>query len=136
MENNPIASDFFQIMTYSYCPTIFRATRITSYTATLIDNCFMNNYEHSAVSGILITDISDHLPILHISDLKARNSTPNSKYVFSRLINKDKIESFKSDLGSLDWQTSNEPIDPNIAYNNFLNKFKYFYDKNFPLKKL
>ena len=83
MENNAITSDFFQIMTsYFYCPIIFQPTRIISYTATLVDNCFMNNYEHSTVSGILITDISDHSPIFHISDLKVRNPTPNNRYFF------------------------------------------------------
>ncbi len=91
MEENSITRDFFEIMTsYSYLPTIFRPTRVTSYTATLIDNCFINNYEHSADSGILITDISDHLPIFHISDLKARNHIPVSqnKYFISRQIDK------------------------------------------------
>ena len=69
-----------------YSPTIFRPTRITSYTATLIDNCFTNNYEHSADSGILISDISDHLPIFHISDLKARRWSYTLKTFFPNLI--------------------------------------------------
>jgi hypothetical protein len=91
-----------------YSPTIFRPTRITSYTATLIDNCFTNNYEHSADSGILITDISDHLPIFHISDLKARSHVSPNKYYISRLIDKENIDKFKVNLGSLIWQTDYE----------------------------
>ena len=136
MEENSITSDFFEIMTsYSYYPTIFRPTRITSYTATLIDNCFSNNYEHSADSGILITDISDHLPIFHISDLKARSHVSPNKYSTSRLIDKENIDKFKVNLGSLNWKTVYESTDSNIAYNIFLNKFNDFYDKTFPLKK-
>ena len=68
--------------------------------------------------------------------MKARNPTLNNKYFFCRLINKNKIESFKVDLGSLDWQRVYESTDSNVAYNIFHNKFKYFYDKSFPLKKL
>ena len=136
MEENSITRDFFEIMTsYSYLPTIFRPTRITSYTATLIDNCFTNNYEHSADSGILITDISDHLPIFHISDLKARNHIPQNKYSISRQIDKENIDKFKVNLGSVNWQTVYESTDSNIAYNIFLNEFNDLYDKIFPLIK-
>ena len=138
MEENSITRDFFEIMTsYSYLPTIFRPTRVTSYTATLIDNCFTNNYEHSADSGILITDISDHLPIFHISDLKARNHipVPQNKYSISRQIDKENIDKFKVNLGSVNWQTVYESTDSNISYNIFLNEFNDLYDKTFPLKK-
>jgi hypothetical protein len=91
------------------------------------------NYEHSADSGILITAISDHLPIFHISDLKARSHVSPNKYSIPRLIDKENIDKFKVNLGSLNWQTVYESTDSNIAYNIFLNKFNDLYDKTFPL---
>jgi hypothetical protein len=43
-------------------PTIFLPTRITKYSATLIDNCFTNNPPLTSL-GVIHSDISDHLPI-------------------------------------------------------------------------
>ena len=44
-------------------PTITRPTRITKSTATLIDNIFISQHWLSNyVSGVLVDDISDHLP--------------------------------------------------------------------------
>ena len=48
-------------------PLIMRPTRITSNTATLIDNIFTNNLNHVMFNGLLFTDISDHLPVFSIS---------------------------------------------------------------------
>ena len=44
-------------------PLINRPTRITSHTASLFDNIITNNTTSESSSGILITDISDDLPI-------------------------------------------------------------------------
>ena len=56
--------EFLEIM-YSrmFFPLITRPTRITSNTATLIDNIFTNNLNNFSVSGLMFWDISDHLPI-------------------------------------------------------------------------
>ena len=59
-------------------PTITRPTRITKNTATLIDNIFisqhwLSNYD----SGVLIDDISDHLPsITMVKSLKVSKKEP------------------------------------------------------------
>ena len=54
---------------FSYVPLINRPTRITKNSASLIDNIFTNNYNvlDKSMQAILITDISDHLPIIHIN---------------------------------------------------------------------
>ena len=46
----------------SLIPIITKPLRITNQTATLIDNIFINQL-NGFVSGILISDISDHLPL-------------------------------------------------------------------------
>ena len=48
-------------------PLISKPTRITSHTDTLIDNIFTNDLDHSKFSGLLWSDISDHLPIFQIT---------------------------------------------------------------------
>lgn len=47
----------------SLFPEITRPSRVTSNCATLIDNIFTNDTENNTVSGLLINDISDHLPV-------------------------------------------------------------------------
>ena len=57
-------TEFLDIM-YSnmFLPLITRLTRVTSNTATLIDIIFTNRLDNYSFSGLLFTDISDHLPI-------------------------------------------------------------------------
>jgi hypothetical protein len=57
-----------QLFTSSFFPLITKATRITHHIATLIDNIFTNNLEQldDSINGIIFSDISDHLPIVHI----------------------------------------------------------------------
>ena len=47
-----------------FVPLIVRPTRLTSYSASLIDNIFANSFCNNIVSGLFFTDVSDHLPIL------------------------------------------------------------------------
>ena len=42
-------------------------SRITSHSATLIDNIFMNHPTHNYLrAGLLLSDVSDHLPVFSI----------------------------------------------------------------------
>ena len=47
-------------------PLITKPNRITDITATLIDNILTNELQFQVNSGLLITDISDHLPVFGI----------------------------------------------------------------------
>ena len=44
-------------------PLINKPTRITEFSATVIDNIFTNNINNKMNCGILIKDLTDHLPI-------------------------------------------------------------------------
>ena len=109
LDSSDVSKDFFETMiSYSLCPTIFKPTRITCHTASLIDNCFTNSFEDTSSSGILVTDISDHLPIFLISEINLKhsvNSRDNHTNILKREINQDRIDSFKMDLLTTDWQS-------------------------------
>ena len=47
-------------------PLIDRPSRITEYSATLIDNIFTNDLITDKLSGLIINDVSDHLPVFSI----------------------------------------------------------------------
>ena len=58
----------FLDVTYAnlFVPLFLRPTRITSHSASLIDNIFINSFYNDIVSGLFFTDFADHLPIFAI----------------------------------------------------------------------
>ena len=71
----------------SLIPIITKPSRITNQTATLIDNIFIN-HPNGFVSGILISDISGHLPLFIIKrNLFTKKSSQQNTNVKYRLIN-------------------------------------------------
>lgn len=66
--NRPIHDYIDLIYSYSLIPTIYKPTRITKTTATLIDN-ILTNSENVQKSAIFVTDISDHMPTALVSNL-------------------------------------------------------------------
>ena len=58
-------------------PLINSPTRITRSTATIIDNIYTNEIRNTIISGIVIEDISDHLPIFALCDLEIQKHTSN-----------------------------------------------------------
>ena len=63
-QSHSVTGEFLDAL-YSnmFFPLITRPTRITSHSATLIDNIFVNQFFARSRSGLFFTDISDHLPI-------------------------------------------------------------------------
>lgn len=71
----------FLVIMYSkmFFPLITHPTRITSHTATLLDNTFINSLDTFCASGVLFSDVSDHLPVftflsekMNVEDKKTR----------------------------------------------------------------
>jgi hypothetical protein len=60
-------------------PIISKPARITSKTATLIDKIFTNSIHKTQLSGILYSDISDHLPIFLINNENETSAKPNNQ---------------------------------------------------------
>ena len=80
-------------------PAITRPSRITSETYTLIDNIFTKNinFNKKCCSGLLINDISDHLPIFVISDnLDRKHESKKDRYV--RNLSDENISTFSMAL--------------------------------------
>ena len=95
-----ITNDFLDTMfSHSFLPTINRPTRITSHTATSIDNIFSNclaQNDHT-VSVILFSDISDHLPEFTLI-LQQNQTDENPTVLTRRLINQQTKKQFSKEL--------------------------------------
>ena len=115
-------------------PLISRPTRLTSYSLTLIDNIFTNNISASCDNGLIINDLSDHLPIFTLCYTDAHSSTIKPKEsVAIRNFSSQNINAFNNLLCEFDWN-SLIYADANAAYNGFLQKYTEFYNKSFPIK--
>ena len=72
---------------------------------------------------VVFSDISDHLPIVHIfnSIIFDKNRNTNETTVtYQREYNKANIESFKDAVKNISWnEVLNESNDPEKAYNEF-----------------
>ena len=130
-----------QLFTSSFFPLITKATRITDHTDTLINNIFTNNLEKldESLNAIIFSDISDHLPIVHVFDTNIfyKNRNANETTVScQRIYSKTNIDAFKNAVKNISWEeVLNEPKDPEKAFDEFLKLFMKIYDAQFPLKK-
>lgn len=63
-------------------PTIMKPSRRTPDCAFPIDNIFTNNTDNNLMSGLLIIDVSHHLPIFIVYEGKDRVDAPRAYLVF------------------------------------------------------
>ena len=80
---------------------ITRPTRITSHCATLIDNIYVNYAANTYDSGILINDITDHLPFFSFLGLNVEKELQKPK--LRRCVTAEGLLKFKSQLSNVNW---------------------------------
>jgi hypothetical protein len=124
IHNRACYGEFFDTMlTNNFYPTITLPTRLSETSCTLIDNVFLKvikgNTQQS--SGIIISDISDHLPYFASVDISVNTSRGRSyKYIQKQNLSNHALQCFSNELDSLDIinKLDRDPLsDPNINYN-------------------
>ena len=108
-----------QLYSHGLHPLINRPTRITRTSASIIDNIFTNELQISQLSGLLINDLSDHLPNFQICKYTNEALQNKNRHVLteSRQMNADNFESFYEALALEDWDEVINSDDVNNAYN-------------------
>ncbi len=87
-------------------PCINRPTRVTHLSATLIDNIYLNaNLYKNCCSGILISDLSDHFPIIVCVGNKSSSESTEPKHItFSyRDLNDTAYTQLRQLLNQVNW---------------------------------
>ena len=101
---------------WSYRPeTPNLPTRVTSKTASLIDNIFCNGdiNNHGIFTEIYYTDISDHFLISYIdNNAKAKQK---ERFFTKRIYSQNNLERFKNAMDSNDWSNILSSEDPQMA---------------------
>ena len=101
---NYSTAEFINAMyTMSLYPSITRPTRITKHSATLIDNIFTNVIDRKIVSGLLINDISDHLPVFTTLQSSTRTKTDCKITILTRHKREAAIHSLRNNLKHQNW---------------------------------
>ena len=91
------------IYSHSLMPMIYKPTRITESTATIIDN-ILTNTENIIKSSILVTDISDHFPTTLSTNIECATTSVNAKRVmYTRNHSDDNISKLNKTLSEVNW---------------------------------
>ena len=120
--------------TYFY-PSIHRPSRIASSSATLIDNILINFLNLEITSGLLLNDISDHLPvfqIIHVKDKTLRNNLVQEEIRY-RKYSKRNVELFITSIKDVSWDIVLGLQEVEKAYQSFLMLFNPVFEKCFPM---
>lgn len=128
------------MLSNSYIPVISKPTRVTETSATLIDHIWVNNLELSEQpkfkSGIVVDDISDHLPVFLIRNV-SKYPQGYSKIKF-RVFSDENISNFKEEIACRSSELCVIVCDPLLNINEktsrYIAEYKKSYDKHFPLK--
>ncbi|CAH3132241.1 unnamed protein product [Pocillopora meandrina] len=123
------------LFSHAFLPLISNPTRLTSYSATLIDNIFTHNLAPCVFSGIILNDLSDHLPVFAYFDNATLTRSTERKIVM-RTFNDDNLHKFNENLSNAKWSLFRHMEDPNEAYNDFIEGYSRIYNTCFPLKVL
>ena len=112
-------------------PLITRPTRVTAYSAMLIDNIFTNCFSHNILSGNILNDFTDHFPIFAFF---------NNEYFLkkqfklsTRDFREENVLIFQSCVSQVDWSSVVIGQDPNSAFDAFLLEYNRHYENCFPI---
>ena len=134
-ESHQYTKDFLDLLySNSFVPLINRPTRITSTTATLIDNIFTNNHQDIALSkqGIIPCHISDHFPIFHVDKISVTKNKDKKRNI--RMINSSNKQNFIRKINENDWSDIYQSTDTQSAYSKFSHCFTKIYNESFPIR--
>ena len=127
---NDFLTNFLIIIMF---PLIDRPTRITSHSATLLENIFTNVFDNKIKSGVCVSDITDHYPIFQItSSLSIKNRPCRTNY--SRSFTQCNMRTFVNRIELVDWNDIISVNSVNQAYSLFLDKLANIYDHCFPVR--
>ena len=130
-------SDFVEMLfSAGLYPLIDKPTRITSHSATLIDNICTSEIHHNIQSGLCINDITDHLPIFVICDYTLNNNSSDQPFAYKRKLTDISIDKFEVLLNDVNWNDVCTGNCVDNCYTNFVEVFCKLYNEACPIKKI
>ena len=128
--------DFYDILSsFGYKPLIMQPTRVTSETATLIDNIFINDIESRSSGGNITTSISDHFPqfcFMDIFDKPKQREAPR----YGRSYKNFNDDEFNNELKKINWNELFRNQSSETCTSLFYNTVERLLDEMAPVKRL
>ena len=133
-----------------FFPVITKPTRIAKNTAgeiksqTLLDVIFTNDINSNFTAGILLADLSDHLPVFYIehgsnnnvSHVNEEDTLNGKRFYEKRIINEETTKSLIGALKRTDWSFLKDVNDTNSKYDKFMDILCRMIDKYIPTKRV
>lgn len=128
--------DYYDLISsHGFRPLILQPTRITSKSATLIDNIFINSMETFSDGGNITTSISDHFPQFCLLDMfDQKEKTTQIKY--GRNYKRFNQDEFKNELMGINWEDLFSDKNSDECCNIFYNKITQLLDEMAPIHRL
>ena len=133
---NQPTSEFIELnLDKELIPSITKPTRMTTKSASLIDNIMISrSLQRNYDSFVIIEDISDHFACLLV--LKGQNkSTKGPKYIKTRNLDDKKVTDIVTSILQKDWKEILNPLDVNEGFNMFHSFLVTTIDKIAPEKE-
>lgn len=131
--NNKVTEYIDHLFSHGFIQIVMRPTRCTPTTATLIDHVITNSRSTVFETIILVSQISDHFPILFFS--KEPKSKNKPSIITYQNFSKEAINGFKNNLKSINWNSLTALQNAQEQYDEFSDVFLSLYNISFPLIK-
>ncbi len=133
--NNAKTNEYLEnTFTHGFIPLITKPTRITPYSATLIDHLYTNKQQLNSTSGIILCDVSDHFGIFSIIRTSHKRTSCNKPIQSYRSYSTANTNSFIRLLDNTDFETVLQEPCPDKAYNHMMKLYTEAHNLAFPLK--
>ena len=130
-------NEFYDLLSsHGFRPLILQPTRVTSTSATLIDNIFINDMSCHSIGGNLTSSISDHY--FQFSQVNILYSSDNKNSVkYARNYRNFNNREFSEELSKVNWSdVINNNNDTNESYKLFYYKIEKLLDEMAPYRKV
>ena len=128
--------EFYELMSsFGFKPLIMQPTRVTSRSATIIDNIFVNDIEARSIGGNITTSIADHFPQFTFLNLFDKTK-PSKRVQYGRSYKNFDQTVFDERLKSLNWQDKFEGRDVDYCTSSLIDSVNKILDDLAPIKKL
>lgn len=138
-QSEPVLNFQSLLSSLHYIPFITKPTRFDHSRAnsvpSLLDQIWINDI-FSSIPGIILYDVSDHLPsFIHVNLPFINNATsPDRHKITFRPFSDTNLQNLKQNLAETNWDLLFDNLNPNLACSTFLDHLDKLYCKNFPIK--
>lgn len=136
-EKNSKQKDFLNCLySSSFFPTINSYTRISKTSQTIIDNIITNFHNARFESYVILTDVSDHFPVVLSIDLNIKKKEQPNKYFKKRIkvLSNKNLTKLVESLRNKSWDTVYSCNNSEEAYNTFIRELTYSINTVIPEK--